>query len=805
MTEKGGNDGKVWEWREWRGRIVGMFFFGVLAFVGGVLGLQGLAVLPSGFVVLGLPVLAAVWFLLRLFDGREIDTNDSGWGYVKAEWSKAWWLKAGRRVLVLLFCGLVGFCWALFRAELRVDVALPPSLEWRDIVVEGTVRDFAKHDERASRFLFDIERVLLPKPQALNLRARLAFYHHRGKTSSSVFIDGAKLRLKVRIRPPRESANPHSFDYAGWLFANNIRAAGYVRDNDGIVVLESGGGLRHSLSQRAQNLFADNPVGALLAALIVGDRSQMSEQQWRVLRRTGTAHLFAISGAHLTIAAGFVAFLFSFLWRRFQILTHIMPAQKIALLVSIPAALVYALLAGMAVPVQRSFLMLAAAAVAVLAGGISQVFYALAFAALVIVVSDPWAVLAPGFWLSFAFVAALALVFLRGRRGLLRRLVIAQFLLSLCAMPLTLWFFNQASLISPLANLIAIPVIGFVILPLALADMILPGDVLWQVAGWILAHCWDGLTYLSQLPFAAWQPAAPPGWLFALAIIGAVLLLAPSGFVMRFAGVLPVVAMLLWQPAVVAPGGFRAVVLDVGQGAAVVIKTENHLLLYDAGPVYGFFALRDYLRGEGLRKPDMMIISHNDNDHSGGAKAALAEFGARRVLASWHFGDAELCRAGQKWQWDGVEFAVLYPGDVEYADSRLSDNDKSCVLHIKNKQSSFLLTGDLSADAERVLVSRYGELLRSAVVNVPHHGSKFSSSPPFIDAVHPQMAVFSSGANNHFGHPHPQVIANYQNFGALLFRTDRDGAIIIDFPAESAPSAKGWRKDNLRYWHRQRG
>ena len=329
MTEKGGNDGNVWEWR---GRIVGMFFFGVLAFVGGVLGLQGLAVLPSGFVVLGLPVLAVVWFLLRLFDGREIntnnsgqgintsnsgreiDTNDSGRGYVKAEWSKAWWLKAGRRVLVLLFCGLVGFCWASFRAELRVDVALPPSLEWRDIVVEGTVRDFAKHDERASRFLFDIERVLLPKPQALNLRARLAFYHHRGgKTSSSVFIDGAKLRLKVRIRPPRESANPHSFDYAGWLFANNIRAAGYVRDNDGIVVLESGGGLRHSLSQRAQNLFADNPVGALLAALIVGDRSQMSEQQWRVLRRTGTAHLFAISGAHLTIAAGFVAFLFSFL------------------------------------------------------------------------------------------------------------------------------------------------------------------------------------------------------------------------------------------------------------------------------------------------------------------------------------------------------------------------------------------------------------------------------------------------------------------------------------------------------------
>ncbi|MGI9337270.1 MAG: DNA internalization-related competence protein ComEC/Rec2 [Gammaproteobacteria bacterium] len=877
-----------------------MFFFSVAAFVGGVLALQMMAVLPPVFVVGVVPVLAAVVFLLRdrrrvLSGGQSVSekpeqtaddkhrrtAGDTHWQVVSASgkvltgvmisekpgkkaadekqgafdkttgqaitaqaeqdsagvshywrfwglhfwrmifgrlylWHRAFGLLFWRRVLLLLLCAVAGFCWALVRAEWRLDNQLPPPLEWRDIIVEGQVRGFAKTDARASRFLFDIERVISPHPQQLALRARLAFYHN-DKPPPSFLIDGAKLRLKVRIRPPRESANPHGFDYAGWLFAGNIRAAGYVRgggENKGVVVLREGGGLRHSLSSRAWALLAEdkNNGGALLAALVVGDRSQMTEEQWRVLRRTGTAHLFAISGAHLSIAAGFAAFLVAFLWRRSQRLTGRMPAQKAALLVSIPMAFAYALLAGMEVPVQRSFVMLTVAAVAVLAGGISRVFYAIAFAAMVIVAWDPWSVLSAGFWLSFAFVAALAAVVMRGRRGLLRRLVAAQFLLSLCAMPLTLWFFNQASLISPLANLAAIPVIGFVVLPLALADIIMPGDMLWKIAGFVLSNLWEGLAYLSDAPFAAWQPASPPGGLFVLAVVGAALLLMPSGFPMRFAGVLPILAMLLWQPAGVSHGGFRAVILDVGQGAAVVIKTENRYLLYDTGAGYAFPAVRDYLRGEGARRLDMLMVSHNDRDHSGGARAALAEFDAARVLASWRMADVagfSLCRAGQRWEWDGVVFSVLYPDDGEYAGKGVSDNDKSCVLHIKGEGESLLLTGDISADAERVLLSRYdggeGNVLRAAVVNAPHHGSRFSSSPEFIDAVRPDVAIFSSGADNRFNHPHPQVVGAYQKFGATIFRTDRDGAIIMNFPAKGKHKITGWRKQSLHYWHRQRG
>lgn len=727
-------------------------------------------------------------------------------------WHRRVGLRFWRRGVVLLLCIAAGFCWALLRADLRLNNQLPPSLEWRDIVVEGEVKGFPRIDERASRFMFDIRRVVSPEPQQLALRARLAFYHN-GEPPPPFIIDGAKLRLKVRIRPPRESANPHGFDYAGWLFANNIRAAGYVRnrDNKGVVVLQEGGGLRHALSSRARGLLADddNNTGALLSALVVGDRSGMGEEQWRVLRRTGTAHLFAISGAHLGIAAGFAAFLVAFLWRRSQRLTRLMPAQKVALIISVPAALGYALLAGLEVPVQRSFLMLAIAAVAVLLGGIGQVFYAIAFAAFVIVVWDPWAVLSAGFWLSFAFVAAIAVAVMRGGGGLLRRLVVMQFLLSLLAIPLTLWFFNEASLISPLANLMAIPVIGFVVLPLALADIIMPGDVLWEIAGFVLALMWECLSYLSSLPFAAWQPAAPPGWLFVFAVIGAALLLMPQGFPMRYAGILPVLAILLWQPSGVAPGGFRAVVLDVGQGAAVVIQTANRYLLYDTGAGFAFPAVRDYLRGEGARELAMLMVSHNDNDHSGGAALAIEEFNVRRVLASWRLkgvDDFALCRAGQRWEWDGVVFSVLHPSAAEYEEGEVSDNDKSCVLHIKGKGDSFLLTGDISADAEHLLLSRhYRDALRAAVVNAPHHGSKYSSSPEFINAVRPDVAIFSSGAGNRFNHPHPQVVGNYQTFGAGIYRTDKDGAIVINFPADGKAGITAWRNHHLHYWHRQRG
>lgn len=776
-----------------------MFFCFVAAFVAGVSFLQTRAALPDGLFALVLPpLLVCAWFFLRRESGRE---------------------KLAGRILILFFAAAAGFFWASLRAEWRLAESLPPELEWREIVVEGKVEGFAEHGDRASRFLFAIERVISPRPQKLKLIARLSDYH-RGGEAAGYFSEGARLRMKIKIRPPRESANPHGFDYAGRLFAHNIRAIGYVRDRENITVLAPGrDGLRYRISRQVRELFArengnnaadkKGGVGALLAALTVGDRAQMSKEQWRVLQITGTAHLFSISGVHLGIVAAFAAFFISFLWRRSSRLTRMMPAAKASLIFAFPATFSYALLAGLAVPVTRSFLMLAAAGVAVLAGGISSALVAIAFAALFIVVWDPWSVLSAGFWLSFAFVAALIVVMLHGRKNLWRRIFAKQFLLSLCAIPLTIWFFNRASLISPPANLFAIPLIGGVVLPLALADLFAPGDFLWRVAGWILAQTWSALEWASLLPFAAWQPASPPGWLFAAAIAGALLLLAPSGFPMRAAGFLPVLAMLLWRPPPVAEGAFRATVLDVGQGAAIVIHTANRVLLYDAGPRYAARTVGDYLRGEGARELDAMIVSHDDSDHSGGAEELLAEMPTARVLSSSpSLPGAELCEAGQKWKWDGVSFSVLHPAKEDYG-AGFSDNDMSCVLHIAGARGSFLLAGDLSADAERFLLARYaesGEVFPGvSVLSAPHHGSRHSSSAEFIAAANPKIVVFSSGSGNRYGHPHPETLTRYKKTGATPYDTGADGAVLLHFPAgNTPPKITGWRNQSLKYWHRQR-
>ncbi|MBE8158332.1 MAG: ComEC family competence protein [Betaproteobacteria bacterium] len=358
-----------------------------------------------------------------------------------------------RRVRFAAFLALAfgaGFYYAGWRADLRLAEKVPAALEWRDIVAEGTVRGFPDSDSRRTRFDFDIEKIISP-PSGLRLRARLYDYHY-GKPPLEGIKSGARLRLKIRIRPPRANFNPGGFDYAGKLFALGVRAAGYVRGRETAAVLRAGGGLRDSLRRRA--LAARE--GALLAALIVGDRSQISDAQWRVFRRTGTAHLLSISGTHITLAAGFAALAVLFFWRRSSRLMRIMPAQKAALAATVPMALGYAFLAGFGVPVQRSVLMFFAAAVAVLGGGTTSALPALSLAAVAVAVLDPWAVLSPGFWLSFLLAGAVVYAAV-GAGGGVWQLLKAQCLISVFAAPLTLWFFNEASIVSPLANFIAVP------------------------------------------------------------------------------------------------------------------------------------------------------------------------------------------------------------------------------------------------------------------------------------------------------------------------------------------------------------
>ncbi|MGI9307090.1 MAG: DNA internalization-related competence protein ComEC/Rec2 [Gammaproteobacteria bacterium] len=705
--------------------------------------------------------------------------------------------RRARVAAALLFIFAAGFNYADFRAGLRIAQKVPAALEWRDIVAEGIVRGFPDTEAGRTRFDFDIENIVSP-PQKLRLRARLADYHH-GKPPAAGIKNGARLRIKIRIRPPRANFNPDGFDYAGWQFARGIRAAGYVRGT--IAVLEEGGGWRDSVRRRA--LAA--PFGEFLAALTVGDRSAISDAQWQVLRRTGTAHLMSISGTHITLAAGFAAFACGFLWRRSRRLMRLMPAQKAALAAAAPAALGYAALAGFGVPVQRSALMFFAASAAVVGGGMTSVLPVLGAAAIVVVLADPWAVLAAGFWLSFLLAGAVVYAAVNSGRGFfLWRLLKIQFLVSLFAMPLTLWFFNEASLVSPLANFIAVPLAGIVILPLALLGVLLPLDIIWDLAGFLLSGFWAFLETVSALPFASWQ-AAPPWPVYIPAILGAAWLLMPRGAPLRWTGFFPIIAMLAWPPSAPAAGSFILTVLDVGQGAAVVVETQTQTLVYDTGRRHGFFIVDDFLRQSGGRRVGMLVVSHEDGDHSGGAERLL-RFRRPRMFSSPLPPAHRLaqlaenyapCTAGLEWEWDGVRFAFLHPPTGH---SGLSDNESSCVLKISGAGGTALLAGDIPEDTERDLARRYGGALRADILLAAHHGSRYSSAAEFLRAVSPQSAVFSAGAGNRFGHPSADAIRRATEAGAAIYRTDKDGAVQFKVSRDSIKTVR-WRPHETRYWH----
>ena len=708
-----------------------------------------------------------------------------------------------------------GFLWADFRADLRLQKRLPQNLVWKDILVEGEILDLPRRFPDRVRFDFRIEKIRDNSGNEISadgpaeissdgsavppLVARLSDYHREAGANPDL-RNGAKLRMKIRVRPPRVSANPHGFEYGDFLFANNIQLQGYVRDRENIAVLVPGESRREVLRDRVMATVSP-PQNGLLAAFVVGDRSGISAESYEVLIRTGTAHLVSVSGTHIALAAGFAALLTSLLWRRSRRLTAVMPAGKAALLAALPLALGYALLAGFGIPVRRSFLMLAVASLVVLSGRTPAAAPGLALAALAIVVADPWAVVSPGFWMSFALVAAVIFAFAGLGPNPVRSFARMQILVSVFAAPLTLLFFNQASLASPLANLIAVPVVGFAILPMALADVILPGDWLWTAAGFVLQNLWRLMEWISDLKYAAWHPAAAPWWLFAAAAVGGAWTLAPAGTPFKWAGLFPVAAMMLWNPP--PPPDLRAVFLNAGQGTAVVVRAGEKTLLYDAGPFFaGRLAVAPFLRGEGIRKLDAMVVSHDDSDHRGGADDILRVFAVEKLFASFRMEsggvESARCEAGTGWEWDGIRFAFLHPRAADY-DRNFSDNAMSCVLKIESERGSVLLTGDIPGETEFALAGRLGSRLESDVLLAAHHGSRHSTTDAFLDLVSPGHAIFSAGANNRFGHPHPDVLSRSAMAGAEILRTDRDGAIVVDWTKDGIRAQK-WRERRAYRW-----
>ena len=744
-----------------------------------------------------------------------------------ARWGKRW---AGIKLsFILAACVLFGFVWAGTVARWRLADQLPLEWETRPIEVSGVVASLPQRFERGERFEFDVEEVHTAGATVPS-HVMLSWYRSWDDVDDIGDVDeahsvrpGERWRFTVKLKRPHGNANPHGFDYEAWLLERNIRATGTISSKAGVrrvdeFVASPGYALervRARIRDRFLTVLPEAPCLGVLVALAVGDQRAIPRDQWQIFNRTGVTHLVSISGLHVTMIAALSAALVSFLWRRSGQLMLFLPAQKVAVFAGWIAALAYALLAGFEVPAQRTLYMLSVVALALWSGRNIGASRTLLWALLVVLIVDPFSVLATGFWLSFGAVAVLFFVGTarigesRGWRAVLARWGAAQWAVTIGSVPLLLLFFQQFSLVSPLANALAIPFVSFLVTPLALLFAVLPWPPLLQVDHWLLAQLMKLLEWLAGYP--VWQQPAPPLWASLLAVSGVVWLLLPRGFPSRWIGLVPVLPAMLWIAPRPDAGQAWIDVLDVGQGSAVVVRTAEHTLLYDAGPFYssqsdaGQRVVVPYLRATGVRQIDAMVISHRDKDHSGGVAAVQGSVPIIRTLSSLPELDGEKCAAGQSWQWDGVHFDVLHPQAADYAaedaakSSRTTTNRMSCVLKVSTEKQSVLLTGDIEAREEKAIIERSPSLVRSDVLLVPHHGARASSSPEFIEAVGAREIVFSAGYRNAFNHPRPEVLARYS--AGRHWRTDRDGAIRIVVAGTSDVSA--WRAEHRRYWHSQ--
>lgn len=728
------------------------------------------------------------------------------------------WYRAGaarenlRLPALAMLAFITGFAWAAWRAEWRLADELASALEAQDIEISGVVAELPDISEQGTRFVFRVEQSDAGVPSRILL--------HWGGGSS--VRPGERWHFAVRLKRPHGLANPHGYDYEAALLERGIRATGNVRAKpaprrlDEFVVSPAAvvDRMRDAIRVRfAATLKGENYAG-VLTALAVGDQRAIPDEQWKVFRAVGISHLISISGLHVSMVGLLVGWLAGKGWRRSGKRLLQVPAVKVASLTGLAGAAAYAVLAGMGIPTQRSLIMIAVVAAALLGGRQPSGGQVISLALLCVLLFDPWAVLAPGFWLSFGAVAIL--MFLLGGRAAAakgwRAAAWAQLGITLAMIPALLVLFNAFSIVSPAANAVAIPVVSFIVTPLTLLAIVVPLDTPLEIAHGVFSALMVLLDALARLPFAMWVQPAPPGVLAAAGIAGVAWLLLPRGTPARAAGLFALVPMMSWAPDRPAEGEFRAAVLDVGQGTAVHLRTARHDLLYDTGPAYrgggdvGERVLLPYLSAVGVSRLDRVIVSHDDLDHSGGLQSLLGGARVRELWMNRKEGAASLtmpqtllrpCEAGAEWSWDGVEFRVLHPAAEQAGE--LSDNDASCVLRVSTLGGSLLLAGDIERSAERRLVGELGADLASTVVVVPHHGSRSSSSQEFVAATGAEVAVHSSGYLNQFHHPHPSVLERWAAVGAQNWRTDHQGAIHLHVDARGVQTA-AQREIVRRYW-----
>jgi competence protein ComEC len=769
----------------------------LIAFCLGVWFLQLQAVLPSLHWVWGLPPLALVLYF----------------------WPQSQGLGEGlRRVGVALLCAALGFAWAAWRAESRLAERLPDAWQGQDIELVGVVTDLPDTRAGGVRFVLDVEQVLTPGAPALG-RVQLARYAARGTAQPEPIHAGERWRLTARLKIPYGTHNPHGFDLEAWALERGVSASGSVRERVKPVRLDARAATpaawiaatREAVRNRIFATLGESPYAGVIAALTIGDQRSIPYEQWRVYTRTGVNHLLSISGLHVTMIAALAGWAVAFVWRRWPHAVERLPARQAGLVAAVLAAFAYALLAGFQVPAQRTLFMLVVLALAFWGRREPRPFTTLLAALAAVLVLDPWAVLAVGFWLSFGAMASIMWVTF-GRVALpdkLRGWMTVQAAVTVALAPALLLLFQQVSLVSPFANAVAIPVVSWLVTPLALLGALVPP--LWHASVWLMQWLGAMLVWMAELPWAVATRPAPDALAVVLAVLGTLWLLLPRGFPARALGSVLWLPILLPPAEALAPGTFRVDVIDVGQGTSILVRTARHTLLYDTGASFGDSDAGErivvpYLRASGIGELDGVIVSHNDNDHSGGLRSVLRDIATHWMLNGQAPTDPlpagapapRRCVRGQSWVWDGVPFAVLNPPSTASASYNRSDNDFSCVLSVGSGTRRFLVTGDAGRRGELELLES-GIDLSAAVLIAGHHGSRTSSMEAFVEQVAPDHVVFTSGYLNRYQHPHPGIVERFRARGANILRSDHDGLIRFEF-GEAGVTAAEYRNPR-RYWH----
>jgi competence protein ComEC len=769
-----------------------------------------------------------------------------------------------RQLAIIILMLTLGFAWNARYAENRLGNILPSEMEGKDLTIEGRIAALPQGNFLGAKFAFEVDDSAAQLPRRIYLSWQPAW---RNPQEIPEIFPGQRWRLKVKLKRPYGSLNPYTFDFERWSFHQDFGASGSVRSGE--LLLSQDIGLaefelrmelaRWHLRNKIQVMLpTDARYAGVIVALVMGDQNAIDQDDWRIFNATGIGHLISISGLHVTMLAGVGASLAAFIWRR-RSLPLLIPVGKVAASVGFVTAFIYAWLAGFQIPAQRTMYMVGVVAFAMWSGRNPRSFdiwwWALAFILLV----DPMAPYTPGFWLSFGAVAAI-LYAMGDSAGLLgiptgkafevhwtHRLIQAlreacrvQAVVTIALLPFTLYWFYQVSVVSPLANAFAIPLVSYVVTPLAIAGALLPEFI----GRWLLLPAHLAMEYLAIALgwMASWNWSVvwarqPEWWIVLLSSVGIIYAIRPGSVVHDWG--LRTLALslstLLFVPQFgfahkhsLAFGEFRATVLDIGQGTAVLLETANRKLLYDTGPIQGKKddagqrVILPYLRGRGIDQIDRMVISHSDSDHIGGAASLIKHIQFDSMMGSLPRNNPLLknlqdrkvpsipCRFGQHWIWDGVEFMVWHPHEETLFEKQYSrkPNEMSCVLEVRNQNSSFWLTGDVEKQGEAEIVERLNQTRlrelgdKQLILMAPHHGSKTSSSLDLLSNLEPDQAFAQNGYRNRYGHPHPTVSARYRDLRIPFYQTPITGAQIWTFKNKSNFSTQFWRHDINRLWHR---